>query len=140
MIAMAIARRPEGDLFFEGADDAWVIENVRGIVDGGKAGTMGEDMSEGDGFLAAKGESGPDGEDGRIERNAGIPEGLEDAGGGGAFGAGVDESQRAGVPRLGRRTVAEAAGEADDLAALEPDGYGSAEFSAGGEVFLEEGG
>jgi hypothetical protein len=140
MIAVAIAGRPEGDLFLEGANDTLVVEDIGGIIDGRETGAMGEDVGKSDGFFSPESEPGPDGGDGGIEGDAGVPEALEDAGGCGAFGAGVDKGEGAGVPRVGMRTVPEAAGEADDLAALAPDGDGGAEFAAGGEVLLEDGG
>jgi len=139
MIAVAIAGSPEGDLFLKGADDALVVEDIGGIIDGRKAGAMSKGIGEGDGFFSPESEPGPDGGDGGIEGDAGIPEGLEEAGGGRAFGAGIDEGHGAGVPGLGMGTVAEAAGEADDLLAVAPDGDGGSELAAGGEVLLEDG-
>ncbi len=98
VIAVGGAGFPGGGLSGESVSDGLVIKGGEWGFQGAKAGLVLQDHAQGDVLFSCGGELGPESRDERVEGEVGVFEGVQEAGGGDAFGGGPHQDAGGGLP------------------------------------------
>ena len=138
VVAVPLAERPGGSLRGKGVGHGRVVLRVRRVRERGEPGLMREQFRDRHPVFPGLRKLRPHLGHGRERRDAMLLAGVQQTRGGQPFRRRPKQHGRLRAPRLRFRAVAETARERQHFASFVPHAHRRAEFTEGGEIFVEE--